>query len=91
MTSYIQPPPDSTGKKIELNRVQNPDGVDTYRQRIDIPVEIDAEGETMDAILLELKLTNWLLARIMQAAVMGTTALDLNALRNEIKTLQFTS
>lgn len=87
--AYIQPPADSTGKKIELDLIQNPDGVDTYRQRIADGQTVRLDGEMIDAVLLELKLTNYLLGRLLQAHSPNNSPLNLTELRNEIKMLQF--
>lgn len=71
----VQVPPDSTGKKIDTAELTRPDGAIVERQRITIPDLVTVDSDLDRAILVELRITNYLLMLGLNINV------DLDALR----------
>ena len=60
---YVQVPVDSTGKKIDTTEFVDYSGVTKERQRMDIPNPVIVSGDILNAILIELRLNNTLIAQ----------------------------
>lgn len=61
---FIQVPADSTGKKVETTELTRPDGTLVERQRMELPGLLSAT-ELLAELLVEARITNLLLARIL--------------------------
>lgn len=68
---FIQVPADSTGKKVETSELIRPDGTVVERQRMELPALLSAT-ELLSELLAETRITNQLLARVLD---MGTDEL----------------
>ena len=64
---YVSHQPESTGKKIETESLQVFDSttstwITVQRQRVDAPEPVEVKGDTLNALLVELKVLSYLLA-----------------------------
>lgn len=58
--AYVEVPPDSTGKKIDVNEVQTVAGT-VERQRMEIPDTVEVGGDVLGQILVELRVISTVL------------------------------
>jgi nicotinic acid phosphoribosyltransferase len=77
-TGYVQVPPDSTGKKIDVTEITRPDTSTVERERVDVPDGVSIKGDLAEAILVEMMLLNTLMA-----SAFGITD-SLDEMRSEI-------
>lgn len=78
--SYVQVPPDSTGKKLETTKIKTggPDDSEYERQRMDVPDLGPQVNDFLRLILIELRVQS-----VLQASAFETIA-DLDSLRDSM-------
>lgn len=75
---YVQIQPESTGKKIDVAELTRADATIVERQRVEIPGTVQVDSDSLDLILVELRVLTLLLT---QAFGLGD---NIEALRSEI-------